>query len=111
MPRDSKVYLEDMLEAATKVRRYTIGMTRDQLAENSIVLDAVVRNLEVLGEAAKNVPEDMRAAHPEVEWKRIAGLRDILIHQYFGVDVDIIWDIRQNKLPSLIEKVRGIHDS
>jgi uncharacterized protein with HEPN domain len=60
-----------------------------------------VRNLEVIGEAAKNIPEEVRANSPTIEWKKIAGLRDILIHEYFGIDGEIVWDIVQNKLPSL----------
>ena len=69
-------------------------------------LDAIVRNLEVIGEAVKALPEDVRAKAPDVEWRRIASLRDILIHQYFGIDVEIIWDIVKSKLPSLEESVR-----
>jgi uncharacterized protein with HEPN domain len=68
----------------------------------------VIRNLEIIGEAAKMVPEPVRVAHPEVEWRKIAGLRDILAHQYFEVDMDIIWDILQSKLPSLAQELNNI---
>ncbi len=68
----------------------------------------MVRNLEVIGEAIKNVPEDVRVRYPDVEWKRIAGLRDILIHEYFGIDTVIIWDIILNKLPFLETQVKQI---
>ena len=108
MPRDSEVYLRDILEAADKIGRYVQGMTRDQLATDTRTLDAVVRNLEVIGEAAKNIPEAVRAASPEIEWKKIAGLRDILIHQYFGIDLDIVWDIVRNKVPALATSVRRL---
>jgi uncharacterized protein with HEPN domain len=99
MPRDYKVYLEDILTAIGKINRFIAGMTRDALSRDDKTLDAVVRNLEIIGEAVKQLPEHISTNHPEVDWKKIAGLRDILIHAYFGVDLEIVWDIIQNKLP------------
>ena len=101
MPRDFEVYLEEIRLAAAKIQRYTAGMTRNGLAEDSKTLDAVIRNLEIIGEAAKMIPESIRVEYPNIEWKKIAGLRDILAHHYFEVDLDIVWDIIQNKLPKL----------
>jgi uncharacterized protein with HEPN domain len=100
--------LEDILEAAGKVRRYVAGISREDFGTDSKTLDAVIRNLEIIGEAVKNVPEAIRSTYPRVEWRKFAGLRDILIHAYFGVDVDIIWDIIQNKLPVLESQVARI---
>ena len=68
----------------------------------------MVRNLEVIGEAVKQLPADLRAREPSIDWQKIAGLRDILIHQYFGIDVDILWDIAQNKLPALEASVSAM---
>jgi uncharacterized protein with HEPN domain len=106
MPRDSRVYLEDILEATRKATVYTGSLSKVAFLEDEKTLDAVVRNLEVIGEAVKKLPEDLRAQHSAVEWKKIAGLRDILIHEYFGLDAEIVWDIVQNKVPALDREVR-----
>ena len=106
MPRDSRVYLEDILEATRKIASYTAHLSKAAFLEDEKTFDAVVRNLEVIGEAVKKLPEDIRAQHPTVEWKKIAGLRDILIHEYFGLDSEIVWDIVKNKVPTLSEEVR-----
>jgi len=108
MPRDSRVYLEDILEATRKITVYTGGLSKAAFLEDEKTIDAVVRNLEVIGEAVKNLPEDLRAQYSAVEWKKIAGLRDILIHEYFGLDAEIVWDIVQNKVPALDREVRAM---
>jgi uncharacterized protein with HEPN domain len=108
MPRDYKVYLEDVLDAISKVREYTTGMSQVMFSGDSKTIDAVVRNLEIIGEAVKNIPEEIRSTYKDVDWKKIAGLRDILIHAYFGIDAEIIWDIVQNKLPLLEKQVKKI---
>jgi uncharacterized protein with HEPN domain len=100
--RDAIVYLEDMVEAARRVLDYTRGMTREALFADRKTVDAVLRNLEVLGEAAKHVPGDVRARHAGIEWKKIGGLRDILAHEYFAIDDDILWDVVTNKLGRLL---------
>jgi len=108
MRRDYRLYLEDIIDAAEAVREYVAGMGKSELARDRRTSDAVVRNLEVIGEAVKKLPAQVKRDHPEVEWKKIAGLRDILIHDYFGIDVDIVWDVLQNKVPVLVEQVRRI---
>jgi uncharacterized protein with HEPN domain len=108
MPRDFRLYLEDVIEAIAKIRRYTVGLSFHQFGEDEKAVDAVVRNLEVIGEAVKKIPEDMRQKHAGIDWRKIAGLRDILIHEYFGIDVEIIWDIVQNKLPPLDASIHSM---
>ena len=108
MQRDYKVYLDDILEAASRIQAYTTGLTSKQFSSDLKTLDAVVRNLEIIGEAIKKIPEDIRTKHPSIEWKKIAGLRDVLIHEYFGIDTEIIWDVIKSKLPDLIQQVKNI---
>jgi uncharacterized protein with HEPN domain len=106
MPRDYKVGLEDIVDAIHKIRTYTAGATLQTFKQDTRTFDAVVRNLEIIGEAAKSLPDSVRSRYPEIDWKRIGGLRDILIHEYFGVDAEIVWDVVENKLHRLEDVVQ-----
>jgi uncharacterized protein with HEPN domain len=108
MPREYKAYLKDILEAIRKIERYTEDIPYGDFVYDELIQDGVVRNLEIIGEAVKNIPEDVKKDNPDVEWKKIAGLRDILIHAYFGIDVEVVWDIVKNKVPNLKEKIEEI---
>ena len=99
--RDYKLYLDDMLEAATRIEKYTKGFSLEKLKKDNLTIDGVVRNLEIIGEAVKNIPSNIKDKCPAIEWKKIAGLRDILAHEYYGIDLEILWDIIENKLPAL----------
>jgi uncharacterized protein with HEPN domain len=107
MSRNWRIYLDDILHACEKVGRFTIGMSQADFQQDERTFDAVVRNLEVIGEAAKHVPEQVRQRMPGIEWRKVAGLRDVLSHAYFGIDADILWDIISNKLKSLEDAIRG----
>jgi len=108
MSRDPTLYLQDIQESCRKIRSYTDGMTFATFAADARTIDAVARNLEIIGEAVKRLPADWRRRHADIEWRKIAGLRDMLIHAYFGVDAEILWDVARNKVPELGEQVRKI---
>ncbi len=108
MSRDWRLFLEDMLVCCGKVLDYTCGMELPDFLANSMVYDAVIRNLEVLGEAAKNIPDEVRGQYPQVEWRKIAGLRDVLAHFYFGLEDETLWDIVRNKIPALKSQLQQI---
>ncbi len=108
MPRDYRVALEDMAGSLARVRTLTSGMTYDEFTKELTIQEAVIRNLEIIGEASKSVPSTVRSGYPEIEWAKIAGLRDVLIHQYFGIDLEIIWEIIQIKLPDLDAQIKRI---
>ncbi|MBI4786638.1 MAG: DUF86 domain-containing protein [Chloroflexi bacterium] len=110
MSRDFRLLLDDILSAAHKVQSYTVGMNFDQFRNDAKTFDAVVRNLEIIGDAVKHISQDMRDRHTHIEWRRIAGLRDITVHEYFGVDENIIWDVVQNEIPKLILQIELILD-
>jgi uncharacterized protein with HEPN domain len=101
MQRDYRTYLRDILEPIRKIERYIANQSYADFAKDELVQDAVVRNLEVIGEAAKRIPDETKSKVPEVEWKKMAGLRDVLIHAYFAVDLEIVWDIVKHKIPDL----------
>jgi len=97
--RDYKLYLDDILQAIKKIEKYTKGLSLKEIKKDDLVIDGVVRNLEIIGEAVKNIPSYVKDKHPGIEWKKISGLRDILAHEYFGIDLEILWDIIKNKIP------------
>ncbi|MDE1857357.1 MAG: DUF86 domain-containing protein [Candidatus Micrarchaeota archaeon] len=105
MPRDYRIYLNDIIESAGRIDDYTEGSSLKQLSADRMRADAVIRNLMVIGEAAKNIPAEIRSMAPDVEWEEISGLRDVLIHQYFGADLEIIWGVIRNDLPKLKKRV------
>lgn len=110
MRRNSRMYFEDILDSASKIIQYVEGFSLDEFRRDQKTIDAVVRNLEIIGEAAKKISEAQRKQYSHVEWKKIAGLRDMLIHEYFGVDIEIIWDIVHSKIPLLIEQISNLID-
>ena len=99
--RPARLFVADMLKAIDKMGRYTEGMDATSFAADEFTVDAVLRNLMVLGEAARNVPSEVRDAHPEIPWSRMVGLRNIVAHVYFGVDLEVVWKTVHEDLPPL----------
>ena len=102
MTKDSRVYLAHILERIDRILRYT-QQGRDVFLADSLIQDAVVRNLEVIGEAAKRIPDDYRQLHPTIPWRSLAALRDVLIHQYEGVSLPEVWEVVEKHLPPVRE--------
>jgi uncharacterized protein with HEPN domain len=100
MTKDPRVYLAHIMECVQKIERFTAN-GKNHFLQDAMVQDAVLRNFEVIGEAAKRLDDAYRAAHSEIPWHALAGLRDVLIHQYEGVDQERVWAIVENELPSL----------
>jgi uncharacterized protein with HEPN domain len=100
--RDWKLRLEDVLEAIPRIDRYTAGMDYDSFRADDKTIDAVVRNLEVIGEAARHIPEEVQKQYPDIPWARMRDVRNVLIHEYFGVSVSIVWQTVRDDLPPLV---------
>lgn len=108
MSREWRLYVADMKARCARVREYTAGLSREQFENNPLVYDATLRNLELLGEAARHVPEEARARAPDVPWRRVVAVRNILIHGYLGIDNDVIWGIVQNEIGKLLRALEKL---
>ncbi len=112
--RSYRMFIEDIQESMDKIEHYIEDLTYETFMKDEMVIDAVLRNLVVIGEASRNIPEDVREKYPDIPWKRMIGLRNIVIHEYFGVDLGIIWEIITRNLPEtkpmIAEMLRGINE-
>ena len=106
MSRDPLLYLEDMVEACEKIRMYVDGVTYERFLSDTMRFDAIVRNIELIGEAARLVPESIRQQMPGVPWREIIRMRNILVHVYFGVDPDVVWSVANDEVLSLEDAVQ-----
>ena len=106
--RSDEFLLEDMIESINKIERYTKGLSKDDFQKDEMRLDAVVRNFEIIGEAANRLSQEIHEKYPEVEWRRMVGFRNRIVHEYFGIDVDILWSIIENNLGDLKNQISKI---
>ena len=107
MTKDPRVYLAHILECAQKIEQFTVD-GKGRFLRDAMVRDAVLRNFSIIGEAAKRLDDSYRTAHPEIPWRALAGLRDVLIHQYKGVDPERVWAIVERELPNLREAIAAL---
>ncbi|CAA7615913.1 DUF86 domain-containing protein [Magnetospirillum sp. SS-4] len=106
--KDWRVRIEDILEAVERIRRYTAGMTEEAFIADGRTVDAVIRNLEIVGEAAKRVPAPICDRHPEIPWSRMTEMRNILVHEYHSIDPAIVFDTIRHDLPPLVGPLRSV---
>ncbi|HDH45380.1 MAG TPA: DUF86 domain-containing protein [Thermococcus sp.] len=104
--RSVKRYLQDILDAIEKIKKYTAKVDYEMFSKNQMMIDAVLMNIAIIGESVKKIPEDVKEKYPDIPWKDIAGMRDKVIHDYFGVDVNIVWETIKKNVPELEQKIK-----
>lgn len=109
-PRDWKMRIRDILDSIEVIREYTAGMDCETFCDDRKTIDAVVRNMTIIGEAANNVPVEVTDIHPEIPWRLMRDFRNVVVHVYFGVDANIVWDTTQNNLPPLVGLLEKLLD-
>jgi len=106
--RNQKLLVGDILDSAAKILNYTEGLTFEGFVRDSKTVDAVIRNFEIIGEAANRLPEEFKDAYPDIDWHRIRGFRNRIVHDYFGIDYSIVWLIKESFLPKMIDQLRPL---
>lgn len=110
-PRNWEFRLEDIAESLSLIFEYVAGMDFVSWSKDRKTIDAVVRNLEVVGEAATHIPEEIQERYPAIPWNSMKGMRNVLIHEYFGVDTDVLWQTIQDDLPALLTEIQMVLES
>jgi len=106
--RDVGLLIEYIIESAIKILKYTSNITFEEFKEDEKTIDAVIRNFEIIGEASNRLPEEFKDLHPEIDWYKIRGFRNRIVHDYFGIDYSIVWIIKETFLPVLLNKLNSL---
>ncbi len=106
--RDYRDYIQDIIDSVSDIESFTRDMSFEDFNNDRKTINAVIRSIEVIGEATKSLPESIRDKNPSIPWKKMAGMRDKMIHEYFGVDVEILWKVAKENIPSIKPLIRGV---
>ena len=108
MKKDPQVFIKHILDSIDAVENYTKNLSEDQFLRSLEKQDAIVRRVEIIGEAVRNIPADFRQAYPDIPWRKISGMRDKLVHEYFGVDLELVWAVVKKDLPSFKRQIKNL---
>ena len=109
--REYRLYIEDIADSIKRIKAYTKNISFEQFTKDNMRIDAVIRNFEIIGEAAKNVSKPLKDKYSDIPWKEMAGIRDRLIHHYFGVNLDVVWSVAKEDLPLVAKNIKVIIES